>query len=215
MATAISAAITNTSAQTAKRKTVSMIRLYAFPALTTIRAMAKTGIPPYKLSRDVIEAAINYRGCQLFRLNKRIEDPIVGNAPSHAAPRERSIAVPFGRPHLPANKLCKRQASSCRLRMLSGHLRLPQGPHNDYRCIACVLDYHRCTLGEFGRDRRRFPPRNAATPMRMSSTHHRFDILRRKSRPVASAKRSSDLEIDRGLFSPIALDLVLDGLSLV
>jgi hypothetical protein len=27
--------------------------------------------PPYKLSRDVIEAAINTRGFQLFRLSKK------------------------------------------------------------------------------------------------------------------------------------------------
>jgi len=48
--------------------------------------------------------------------------------------------------------------------------------------------------------------RTAATPARTSSTHHKWDIPKRWSRWVASAKRSSDLEIDRGLFSPIALD---------
>src|SRR5262249_38400281 len=62
---------------------------------------------------------------------------------------------------------------------------------------------------------RRFPMRTAATPARTSSTHRRFDFLRGLSRPVASAKRSLDLEIDCGLFSPISLDLVLDGLSFV
>jgi hypothetical protein len=40
-------------------------------------------------------------------------------------------------------------------------------------------------------------------------------IQRRQARLLASAKRSFDLEVDRRLFPPIALDLVLDGLSLV
>src|SRR5262249_41889087 len=48
-----------------------------------------------------------------------------------------------------------------------------------------------------------------------SSPHHRLDILRREARLVALAKRSFDLEVDRRLFPPIALDFVLGGLSLV
>jgi len=40
----------------------------ATQALATI---APDQEPPYKLSRDVIEAAINGRGFQLFRLSKK------------------------------------------------------------------------------------------------------------------------------------------------
>jgi hypothetical protein len=57
--------------------------------------------------------------------------------------------------------------------------------------------------------------RTGATLARKSSTHHMFDTLRRQAQRVASAKWSFDFEVDRGLFAPIALNLVLDGLSLV
>jgi hypothetical protein len=57
-------------------------------------------------------------------------------------------------------------------------LPLPQAPHSDHRCIACVLGRHRHTRKGFDRDRRRFPVRTAATPARMSNTHRRLDILR-------------------------------------
>jgi hypothetical protein len=42
-----------------------------------------------------------------------------------------------------------------------------------------------------------------------------LDTLRQLAQLVASAKWSFDPEVDRGLFAPIALDLVLDSLSLV
>jgi hypothetical protein len=57
--------------------------------------------------------------------------------------------------------------------------------------------------------------RIAATLARKSSTHHMLDTLRQLAQRVASAKWSFDPEVDRGLFAPIALDLVLDSLSLV
>jgi translation initiation factor IF-1 len=93
--------------------------------------------------------------------------------------KDRTGAVPVGRNHLPANKLCKRRASRCRSRMPSRCLPLPRAPHSDCHCIACDLGRHRHMRGGFGRDRRRFPMRTAANPARMSSTHHRVDNLRR------------------------------------
>jgi len=43
-----------------------------------VGAVAPNKNPPYKLSRDVIEAAINARGFQLFRLGKK--DSVKKNA---------------------------------------------------------------------------------------------------------------------------------------
>jgi len=94
-------------------------------------------------------------------------------------PRDRSAAAPFGRSHRPANKLCKRQASRYRSRIPSRCLPHPLAPYSDHRCTAFAVGCHRCMPGEFGRDRRRFPMRTAATLAKMSSTHHRLDILRR------------------------------------
>ena len=54
-----------------------------------------------------------------------------------------------------------------------------------------------------------------ATPRRISITHCWFDIRKAVSSAGQAVKRSPDLEVDRGLFPPIALDLVLDRLSLV
>jgi hypothetical protein len=42
-----------------------------FTPWRAIGAVAPDRDPPYKLSRDVIEAAINARGFQLFRLRKK------------------------------------------------------------------------------------------------------------------------------------------------
>src|SRR5262245_32592362 len=99
--------------------------------------------------------------------------------------------------------------------MPSRCLRLPQALHSDYRWIACVHVGDRHTRGGFDRDRRHFPMRTAATLARKSSTHHMLDTLRQQARRVAAAKWSFDPEVDCGLFPPIALDLVLDDLSLV
>ena len=41
------------------------------------------------------------------------------------------------------------------------------------------------------------------------------DTRQRSSGAIALTKRSFDLELDRGLFPTIALDLVLNGLALV
>ena len=41
-----------------------------FKPWRAVGSVAPEGSPPYKLSRDVIEAAINARGFQLFRLSK-------------------------------------------------------------------------------------------------------------------------------------------------
>jgi hypothetical protein len=42
-----------------------------FAPWRAVGAVAPGGDPPHKLSRDVIEAAINERGFQLFRLSKK------------------------------------------------------------------------------------------------------------------------------------------------
>ena len=42
-----------------------------FKPWRVVGAIAPDRDPPYKLSRDVIEAAINARGFQLFRLSKK------------------------------------------------------------------------------------------------------------------------------------------------
>jgi hypothetical protein len=42
-----------------------------FKPWRTVGAIAPDRDPPYKLSRDVIETAINTRGFQLFRLGKK------------------------------------------------------------------------------------------------------------------------------------------------
>jgi hypothetical protein len=42
-----------------------------FKPWRVVGAVAPDRDPPYKLSRDVIEAAINSRGFQLFRLSKK------------------------------------------------------------------------------------------------------------------------------------------------
>ena len=42
-----------------------------FKPWRAVGAVAPDRDPPYKLSRDVIEAAINARGFQLFRLSKK------------------------------------------------------------------------------------------------------------------------------------------------
>ncbi len=42
-----------------------------FAPWSAVGAVAPDRDPPYKLSRDVIEAAINARGFQLFRLSKK------------------------------------------------------------------------------------------------------------------------------------------------
>jgi hypothetical protein len=42
-----------------------------FKPWRAVGAIAPDRDPPYKLSRDVIEAAINTRGFQLFRLSKK------------------------------------------------------------------------------------------------------------------------------------------------
>jgi len=42
-----------------------------FKPWRVVGAIAPNRNPPYKLSRDVIEAAINDRGFQLFRLSKK------------------------------------------------------------------------------------------------------------------------------------------------
>jgi hypothetical protein len=42
-----------------------------FKPWRAVGAIAPDRDPPYKLSRDVIEAAINARGFQLFRLSKK------------------------------------------------------------------------------------------------------------------------------------------------
>jgi hypothetical protein len=42
-----------------------------FKPWRAVGAVAPDGIPPYKLSRDVIESAINAKGFQLFRLSKK------------------------------------------------------------------------------------------------------------------------------------------------
>ena len=42
-----------------------------FKPWRAVGAVAPDRDPPYKLSRDVIEAAINTRGFQLFRLSKK------------------------------------------------------------------------------------------------------------------------------------------------
>jgi hypothetical protein len=45
--------------------------LGAFCGYLAVGAVAPDRHPPYKLSRDAIEAAINARGFQLFRLSKK------------------------------------------------------------------------------------------------------------------------------------------------
>jgi hypothetical protein len=42
-----------------------------FKPWRAVGSVAPEGSPPYKLSRDVIESAINARGFQLFRLSKK------------------------------------------------------------------------------------------------------------------------------------------------
>ena len=42
-----------------------------FKPWRAVGAVAPDGNPPYKLSRDVIEEAINTRGFQLFRMSKK------------------------------------------------------------------------------------------------------------------------------------------------
>jgi hypothetical protein len=42
-----------------------------FAPWRAVGAVAPGGDPPHKLSRDVIETAINERGFQLFRLSKK------------------------------------------------------------------------------------------------------------------------------------------------
>src|SRR5208282_1202782 len=71
------------------------------------------------------------------------------------------------------------------------------------------------TRGEFDRGRHPFPMRTGATRPKTSSTHHKPDSRRRPARLAASIRPSLDLELDRGLFPPITLDFVLDGLSLI
>jgi len=99
--------------------------------------------------------------------------------------------VPLCRSHLQANKLCKRQALRCRLRRPSRPLPLPQAPHSDFRCIACVQSRRRHTRGGFDRDQPRFPMQSAATRAKMSSMRHRPGNLKRWHPRLALAKRSS------------------------
>ena len=42
-----------------------------FKPWRAVGAVAPDGVPPYKLSRDAIETAINASGFQLFRLSKK------------------------------------------------------------------------------------------------------------------------------------------------
>lgn len=48
-----------------------------FKPWRAVGAIAPDREPPYKLSRDVIEAAINAKGFQLFRMSKK--EPETGN----------------------------------------------------------------------------------------------------------------------------------------
>ena len=57
--------------------------------------------------------------------------------------------------------------------------------------------------------------RAAASLARKSSTHHMLEHSEAVSSACCVGKMSFDPEVDRGLFPPIALDLVLDSLSLV
>jgi hypothetical protein len=52
-------------------------------------------------------------------------------------------------------------------------------------------------------------------PTAMNSTRHRLDIPGSKLGWFRCQTHSPDLEVDGGFFAPIALDLELDGLSLV
>ena len=121
----------------------------------------------------------------------------------------------FGRRHPRANKLCKRQASRYRPHTPSRRRRPQQGPSSDRRRTAFAPLCRRRMRAGSAQAPCHPPMRTAAIRVRRSSMHRRSGTRWHQARRVASINRSLDLELHCGLFSPIALDLILDGLSLV
>ena len=115
----------------------------------------------------------------------------------------------------PANKLCKRQASRYRPHTPSRRRRPQQGPSSDRRRTAFVPVCRRRTRAVSAPAPCHPPMRTAAIRVRRSSMHRRSGTRWRQALWAVSRNRSLDLQLHCGLFSSIALDLILDGLSLI
>src|SRR5580700_421144 len=66
-----------------------------------------------------------------------------------------------------------------------------------------------------GRDRSRSQGKIEATLRKRRSMHHSSGTQPGRARPLARQDHSLDLEPDRGLLAAIALDLILDDLSVI
>ena len=134
---------------------------------------------------------------------------------SRAYVRDRTDVVPFGRRHPRANKLCKRQASRCRPHTPSRRRYLQQGPSSDPRRTAFVPFCRRRMRAGSAQAPCHPPMRTAAIRVRRSSMHRRPGTRWHQALWAVSINWSLDLQLHCGLLSPIALDLILDSLSLV
>jgi hypothetical protein len=128
--------------------------------------------------------------------------------------QDRSAVVPFGRRHPRANKLANVRPRTVD-RTRSRRRRPQQGPSSDRHRSAFVPDCHRRTRAGSAQAPCHPPMRTAAIRVRRSSMHRRSGTRWRQALWAVSINRSLDLQLHCGLFSPIALDLILDGLSLV
>ena len=115
----------------------------------------------------------------------------------------------------PGEQLCKRQVSRRRPHTPSRRRRPQQGPSSDRRHTAFVPDCHQRTHAGSAQAPCHPPMRTAAIRVRRSSMHRRSGTRWHQGLWAVSINWSLDLQLHCGLFSPIALDLILDGLPLV